>query len=348
MATAWNEEESSTSCSYPDGVPGSRPLVDGFGRVHRDLRISITDRCNFRCTYCLPEEGIDWLPRDEVLSYEEIERIARVFVERFGFDSIRLTGGEPTVRARLPVLVDKLSALGVDLALTTNGANLALIAADLVQSGLTRINVSLDTLRPDRFEAITRRDVLPAVLAGIEAAVHAGLSPVKVNAVVMRGVNDDEVVDFARFGRDRGVSVRFIEYMPLDASAAWQREQVVDRDEIVSAVTAVFPARPVARGHEPAERFEYVDGGGDFGVISSVSEPFCGSCDRVRLTAEGRLRSCLFALDEYDLRGPLRTGASDDELAAIIEDAVAHKWAGHHIGQVTFIRPSRSMSQIGG
>jgi cyclic pyranopterin phosphate synthase len=329
-------------------LPDPTPLTDGFGRVHRDLRISTTDRCNFRCTYCLTEEGIDWLPRDEVLSYEEIERIARVFVERFGFDGIRLTGGEPTVRAHLPVLVAKLARLGVDLALTTNGANLALIAGDLAEAGLRRINVSLDTLRADRFASITRRDVLPAVLAGIDAAVVAGLAPVKVNAVVMRGVNDDELVDFVRFGRERGVSVRFIEYMPLDAASTWQRAQVVARDEIVATVTAAFPARPVPRGHEPAERFEFLDGVGDFGVISSVSEPFCGACDRVRLTAEGRLRSCLFALDEYDLRGPLRAGASDDEVAAIIEDAVAMKWAGHHIGQVNFIRPSRSMSQIGG
>jgi GTP 3',8-cyclase len=323
-------------------------LIDGFGRVHRDLRISITDRCNFRCEYCLPEEGIEWLPRAEVLSYEEIERIARVFVERFGFESIRLTGGEPTVRARLPVLVEKLAALGADLALTTNGASLGLLAADLVAAGLGRINISLDTLRRDRFITITRRDSLEAVLAGIDAARRAGLDPVKVNAVVMAGVNDDEVVDFARFGRDRGVTVRFIEFMPLDAQGAWQADRVVTRADILAAIGAEFPFDPVVRGHEPAERFGYRDGGGEFGVIGSVSAPFCGSCDRVRLTAEGRLRSCLFALDEHDLRDPLRAGASDDDLEVIVRRAVAAKWAGHDIGRVTFIRPPRSMSQIGG
>jgi cyclic pyranopterin phosphate synthase len=323
-------------------------LVDGFGRVHRDLRISITDRCNFRCTYCLPEEGIEWLPRDELLTYEEIERIARVFVERFGFESIRLTGGEPTVRARLPVLIEKLSRLGVDLALTTNGASLALIANDLVAAGLERINISLDTLRPQRFREMTRRDALPAVLDGIDAALAAGLHPVKINAVVMRGVNDDELVDFAMFGRERGVTVRFIEFMPLDAQAAWQNNQVLRCAEIVERIDAVFPLVPVARGSEPATRFRYRDGVGEIGVISSVTEPFCSTCDRVRLTAEGELRSCLFALDEYDVRGLLRSGGADDELAAVIERAVAAKWAGHHIGRETFVRPPRSMSQIGG
>jgi cyclic pyranopterin phosphate synthase len=325
-----------------------RPLVDTFGRVHRDLRVSITDRCNFRCEYCLPEEGIEWLPRDEVLHYEEIERIARLMVQRYGFDSIRLTGGEPTVRHRLPVLVQKLSALGVDLALTTNGATLAGLADDLVAAGLERINVSLDTLRRDRFEQLTRRDALDDVIAGIDAAVAAGLDPVKVNAVAMRGVNDDEIVDLARFGRERGAEVRFIEFMPLDAQGAWSADRVVPRDEIVQRITDVFPAEPEGRDHQPADRFRYLDGAGHFGVISSVSEPFCDRCDRVRLTADGRLRSCLFALDEHDLRGPLRAGASDDELAALIEGAVAAKWAGHHIGQVTFVRPHRSMSQIGG
>jgi GTP 3',8-cyclase len=327
---------------------GTTPLVDGFGRVHRDLRISITDRCNFRCGYCLPEEGIDWLPRDEVLSYEELERIARVFVERFGFESIRITGGEPTVRARLPVLVQKLARLGIDLALTTNGASLALIAGDLAAAGLERINVSLDTLRSDRFVEMTRRDALPAVLDGIDAALAAGLHPVKVNAVVIRGVNDDELVDFARFGRDRGVTVRFIEFMPLDAQGAWKGDAVVRSAEIAERIGAVFPLEPVARDHEPAARFRYLDGGGEIGVIGSVSEPFCGSCDRVRLTADGRLRSCLFALDEYDLRGLLRGGADDDDIASVVERAVAAKWAGHHIGRETFVRPPRSMSQIGG
>jgi cyclic pyranopterin phosphate synthase len=334
--------------AQPGGTSTTAPLVDGFGRVHRDLRISVTDRCNFRCTYCLPEEGIDWLPRSELLTYEEIERIARVFVTRFGFESIRITGGEPTVRARLPLLIEKLAPLGADLSLTTNGASLALLAADLRHAGLERINVSLDSLRRDRFEQITRRDAFDAVLAGIDAAVAVGLDPVKVNVVVTRGVNDDEVVDFARFGRERGLTVRFIEFMPLDGSNAWQREQIVTRDEIVARIGEVFPLEPVGRGSDPAERFRYLDGAGEVGVIGSVSDPFCGSCDRVRLTAEGELRSCLFALDEHDLRGLLRGGAGDDDLAAVIERAVAAKWAGHHIGRETFVRPPRSMSQIGG
>jgi GTP 3',8-cyclase len=324
------------------------PLVDGYGRVHRDLRISVTDRCNFRCTYCMPAEGMRWLPRDEVLTFEEIERIARVCVERYGVDSIRLTGGEPTVRAHLPVLVGKLAALGVDLALTTNGATLRLVVGDLVGAGLRRVNVSLDTLRRDRFITLTRRDELANVLDGIDAALEAGLDPVKVNAVVMRGVNDDEVLDLAEFGRERGVVVRFIEWMPLDADGRWESDAVVSQDEILAAIDAVHPVEPIVRGHEPAERFAYRDGRGEVGVIPSVTRPFCGSCDRIRLTADGQLRSCLFAVDEVDLRAVVRGGASDDEVAAAVQRCVAGKWAGHMIGQVQFVRPRRSMSQIGG
>jgi GTP 3',8-cyclase len=327
------------------------PLADRFGRVHRDLRISVTDRCNFRCTYCMPAEGMDWLPRDELLSFEEIERLARLLVERYGFESIRLTGGEPTIRARLPVLVEKLARLGVDLALTTNGATLALVADELAAAGLTRVNVSLDTLRPDRFRAITRRDGIERVIQGIDAAVSAGLEPVKINAVMMRGVNDDELIDFARFGRERGVVVRFIEFMPLDATGEWTDEQVVTHAEVVGRIGEVFPLEPVDRpghGSAPAERFRYLDGGGEIGVIASVTQSFCSSCDRVRLTAEGQLRACLFALEDTDLRGPMRAGASDDELAQLVEASVGSKWAGHHIGETVFIRPNRSMSQIGG
>jgi cyclic pyranopterin phosphate synthase len=332
----------------------TEPLVDGYGRVHRDLRVSVTDRCNFRCTYCMPEEGMTWLPRSEVLTFEEIERIARVCVERFGVDSVRLTGGEPTVRAHLPVLVRKIAALRtgdgvpVDVALTTNGATLRSLVEDLVTAGLRRVNISLDTLRSDRFVALTRRDELDRVLDGIAAACEAGLDPVKVNAVVMRRVNDDEIVDLAAFGRDRGVTVRFIEWMPLDADEQWQSDAVVSQEEIVGMIDAVFPIEPVARGHQPAERFVYLDGRGEVGVIPSVTRPFCGSCDRIRLTADGQLRSCLFAVDEVDLRGLVRNGASDDVLAAAVQRCVAGKWAGHMIGQVQFIRPRRSMSQIGG
>jgi GTP 3',8-cyclase len=329
-------------------------LADSYGRVHRDLRISVTDRCNFRCTYCMPEEGMDWLPRSEVLTFEEIERIARVCVERFGIDSIRLTGGEPTVRAHLPVLVGKIAALHtadgtpVDVSLTTNGATLRSIAHDLVAAGLRRVNVSLDTLRRDRFVALTRRDELDHVLEGIDAALTAGLAPVKVNAVVMRGVNDDEILDLATFGRDRGVTVRFIEWMPLDADRSWRSDAVVSQAEIVAAIDAVHPLDPLVRGHQPAERFAYRDGRGEVGVIPSVTRPFCESCDRIRLTAEGQLRSCLFAVDEVDLRALVRADASDDDLAEAVRRCVADKWAGHMIGQVQFIRPRRSMSQIGG
>ncbi|MBI2709645.1 MAG: GTP 3',8-cyclase MoaA [Actinobacteria bacterium] len=323
-------------------------MVDSFGRVHRDLRISITDRCNFRCTYCMPAEGMTWLPRSEVLAFEELTRIARICVDRFGIDSIRLTGGEPTVRAHLPVLVAQLAALGVDLALTTNGATLRASVADLAAAGLRRVNVSLDSLRPERFAALTRRDALPAVLDGIDAAVEAGLGPVKVNVVLVRGVNDDEVVDLARFGRDKGVTIRFIEFMPLDADRRWDRSAVVPAEEIVAAIDAAFPVEPVTRASEPAERWRYVDGAGEVGVIPSVTRPFCASCDRIRLTAEGRLRSCLFATDETDLRSLLRSGASDDAVAAAVARTVAGKWAGHGIGSATFVAPPRSMSQIGG
>lgn len=329
-------------------MTGAAPLVDPFGRTVRDLRISVTDRCNFRCTYCMPAEGMEWLPRDEILTFEEITRIARLCVERFGFDGIRITGGEPTVRANLSRLVEMLSGLGVDLAMTTNGATLGLLAHDLRAAGLRRLNVSCDSLRPDRFAALTRRDQLDRVLDGIDAALDAGFDPVKVNVVMIRGVNEDEAVDFARFGRERGVQPRFIEYMPLDGSGAWTRDNVVPATEIVEAIGAVFPLEAVEHGPEPATRFRYLDGGGEFGVIPSVTQPFCGDCDRVRITAEGQFRNCLFAVDETDLRAIVRGGGSDDDLAAAIAGDVSRKWAGHGIGKVDFVRPKRSMSQIGG
>ena len=323
-------------------------LRDTFGRVHRDLRISVTDRCNFRCTYCMPAEGLQWLPRSEMLTFEEIERIARVMVERFDVSSIRLTGGEPTIRAHLSVLVAKLAALGVELSITTNGTMLTNLAGELRDAGLHRVNISLDSLRPERFAELTRRDDLDRVLAGIDSALAAGFDPVKLNVVVMRGVNDDEVVDFARFGRDRGVAVRFIEFMPLDAEQRWRPESVMSQSEIIERVGAVFPLEAVQRGSEPAERFRYLDGGGELGVIPSVTRPFCESCDRVRLTSEGAMRNCLFAVKEVDLREVLRGGGSDDDLAEAIQGEVRRKWAGHAIGQVTFVRPRKSMSQIGG
>ncbi len=328
-------------------------LVDRFGRVVRDLRISVTDRCNFRCTYCM-DEDMTWLPRTEVLTFEEFERVARLLVERYGVDGIRLTGGEPTVRHNLSALVAKLAALRtdagpIDVAMTTNGATLRSLAGTLRDAGLRRVNISLDTLDRERFKEMTRRDELGHVLDGIDAACDAGFDPVKINAVVMRGVNDDEIVDLATFGRERGVEVRFIEWMPLDASGGWDADQVVGQDEIVARIDAVYPLEQVAaRGAAPADRWRYRDGGGTVGVIPSVTKPFCGDCDRVRLTADGQFRTCLFATDETDLRDALRRGESDDEIAARIESAVAGKWAGHHINQVDFVRPARSMSQIGG
>ena len=324
-------------------------LVDPHGRTVRDLRISVTDRCNLRCRYCMPAEGMAWLPRTDLLTYEEIERVARVCVERFGFDGIRITGGEPTVRAHLPVLVDKLARLGTDLSLTTNGATLRLLAHDLRAAGLRRINISLDSLRPETFFALTRRHALDQILDGIDAALDAGFAPVKINCVLIRGVNDDEIVDFARFGRERRVTMRFIEFMPLDADDGWTPGTVVPAAEVVAAIDAVFPLEPVeVRGSAPAERFTYRDGAGEIGVIASVTQSFCGACDRVRLTAEGMFRNCLFAVQETDLRAVLRGGGSDDDVAAAIAADVGRKWAGHSIGQVNFIRPGRSMSQIGG
>jgi GTP 3',8-cyclase len=337
-------------------------LIDPYGRTVRDLRISITDRCNFRCTYCMPEEGMKWLPREEVLTYEELARVASICVGHFGVDGIRLTGGEPTMRAHLPILVQKLAVLQVpadasspragkpiDLAITTNGATLRLIAQELRNAGLARINISLDTLKKDRFFEMTRRDELEHVLDGIDAAIDAGFSPVKINAVVQRGINDDEIVDLATFGRDKGIEVRFIEFMPLDASGTWENAQVFSQEEIVAAISKVYPLELMpARGAAPADRWRYLDGKGTVGVIPTVTKPFCGDCDRVRLTADGQFRTCLFATNEFDLRVMLRNGADDDAIAAEIQRAVGTKWAGHNIGNVTFVRPRRSMSQIGG
>ena len=330
-------------------------LIDKHGRTVRDLRISVTDRCNFRCTYCMPEEGLKWLDKAEVLSFEEIVRVSRVLVERFGINSLRLTGGEPTVRAHLPRLIEQLATLRLEdgtkpnIALTTNGATLRNIAGELRAAGLDRINVSLDSLRADRFLAMTRRDELDNVLAGIAEASNAGFEIVKVNTVVERGANEDEILDMARFGRDNGVQVRFIEFMPLDASNIWERNKVVTQDEIVSVISSEFPLEIVpARGAAPADRWRYLDGKGTVGVIPSVSKPFCADCDRVRLTSDGQFRTCLFATVEFDLRNLLRNGGSDDDIADLIVHAVGTKWAGHQINQVNFIRPNRSMSQIGG
>lgn len=342
--------------SAPTAYPGTvRPLLDGHGRRAADLRLSVTDRCGLRCRYCMPPEGLVWLPREEILTYEELTRLARLAVSRWGFDAIRITGGEPTDRAGVWHLVEMLAPLGVEVAMTTNGTRLDRLAPLLAAAGLARVNVSLDTLRRDRFRDLTGRDVLHRVLAGIDAATAAGLAPVKVNAVIMRGHNDDEVVDLAAFARDRGLELRLIEFMPLDAGGSWAPGLVVGAREMLQRIHRVYPlAEAPARvlssdgGREPASCVPYADGRGTVGVIASVTAPFCDRCDRVRITADGMFRTCLFALGETDLRGPMRAGATDDELAALIEAAVARKGPGHRIGHVEFVRPARTMSQIGG
>jgi cyclic pyranopterin phosphate synthase len=325
-------------------------LTDRFGRVHRDLRISITDRCSFRCTYCMPAEGLAWLPKSEILTFEEITRLLRLFV-RLGVRSVKITGGEPTVRADLPDLVRMLreAAPDIDLSMTTNGVLLDRLAEPLARAGLDRATISLDSLLRHRFEEMTRRDALDRVLAGIAAAVDAGLTPVKINCVVIGGTNDDEVVEFARWSRQHGHAVRFIEYMPLDAERAWERAKVVPSSRILAAIDAVFPLASEGPDHEPATSYRFADGApGGIGVIASVTEPFCESCNRLRITAEGEVRSCLFALQETDLRGPMRAGASDEELEALIRADVWGKWSGHRINHPDFVQPERSMSAIGG
>jgi len=331
-------------------VSAGATLIDSFGRVARDLRLSVTDRCNFRCTYCMPAEGLEWLPRDQVLRYEEMARLVGLFVS-LGIRSVKITGGEPTVRADLPELVRMLRDVApeIELSMTTNGVLLDRLARPLAEAGLNRVTVSLDSLARDRFGEMTGRDALSAVSHGIEAAAEAGLSPVKVNCLVIAGTNDDEILDFARWSREHGLEVRFIEYMPLDADAEWERGKVVPSSELLARINAGFPLIPVDTDSEPARRYLFADGTpGGIGVVSSVSRPFCEKCDRLRLTSEGELRTCLFALDPVDLRGPLRDGASDGMLAATIRDAVSRKWAGNRIDHPGFVRPDKSMSRIGG
>ncbi|MGI8847842.1 MAG: GTP 3',8-cyclase MoaA [Candidatus Dormibacteria bacterium] len=331
-------------------APAADVLVDQHGRIVNDLRISLTDRCNFRCVYCMPEEGLDWLPRDEILTATEIVQIARLFVT-MGTRTIRLTGGEPLLRRDILDIVAALRGLhsGLDISLTTNGFALAKMAAPLATAGLRRVNVSLDSLNAERFARLARRDCLQRVLDGISAAQEAGLTPVKVNVVVMRGINDGEVADFANFARDRGVIVRFIEFMPLDASQQWQRDNVVASDELLEAAEQEFALVPRDAGHDPATRFGFADGAvGELGFISTVSAPFCDRCNRVRILADGMLRNCLFAAGEADLRSPLRAGADDGEMTRLIRSGVWGKQSGHGINDVDFARPLRSMSQIGG
>ncbi len=327
-------------------------LKDTFGRTIDDLRISLTDRCNFRCIYCMPVEGLPWLPRREILTYEEVLHLARIFIG-LGIHTIRLTGGEPLMRQDVEVLIAGLVRLDatLDLSMTTNGFFLVEKVQRLADAGLKRINVSLDSLRPERFERMVRRDgrLVSKILAGIRLAREAGLNPIKLNCVIMRGYNDDEIAEFARLGREQDVQVRFIEYMPLDAQGRWTMDTVVPGAEIRARVHAVYPLRSEqGNGSEPATVHHFADGRGSIGIIASVSQPFCDSCNRVRITADGHLRTCLFSLIEHDLKGLLRSGASDEELADFIIATVWKKEAGHKINQPDFVKPDRSMSAIGG
>lgn len=331
--------------------PPADRLIDSFGRRHNNLRISVTDRCNIRCVYCMPESVL-FLPRQELLTFEEIERFVRVAVP-LGIDKIRLTGGEPLVRRGLPELVEKLAGIeGIaDVGLTTNGLLLAPMAKELYDAGLRRINVSLDTMDPRKFEDLTRRTGFEQVIEGILAAKAAGFDPVKVNAVAIRGVTEDDVVPLGRFCRDRGLELRFIEYMPLDAGDRWERGKVLFAEEILAKLAEAFgPLRPSPHGdpRAPAQEYDYEDGGGRVGLIASVSRPFCLSCNRIRLTADGKLRNCLFALDETDVRALLRGDAPDAEIARALRESVAGKWEGHEINSARFIKPERLMHSIGG
>jgi cyclic pyranopterin phosphate synthase len=327
------------------------PLADGHGRAIGDVRISVTDRCNFRCQYCMPAEGLPWLQRDALLTYEEITRLVRILSE-MGVHDVRLTGGEPLVRKELHKLVGSLSALpGVhDLSLTTNGYLLEAQVADLVAAGLRRVNVSLDSLAGDRFFQLTRRDSLGRVLAGLAAAqAHPELRPIKVNAVALRGFTEDEVLRFARFAREEPYEIRFIEFMPLDADQEWDMAKVLPSAEIKAIIETEYALEPLGRErHGTARRYRFADGRGEIGFISPVTEPFCGDCNRIRFTAEGTLRTCLFSMHETDLRAPLRSGATDAEIEQVVRDAVWRKELKHHVGEPGFVQPARSMSRIGG
>jgi cyclic pyranopterin phosphate synthase len=327
------------------------PLRDGHGRLIGDLRVSVTDRCNFRCQYCMPAEGLPWLEHGKILSYEEVTRLVALFAS-IGVGDVRLTGGEPLVRRNFPTLVAMLAAIDDvrDLSVTTNGFLLERDAEALVRAGVNRFNVSVDSLQRDRFYELTRRDALPQVLRGLELlASFEEAHPIKVNAVAIRGFTEEEVLPFARLARSSPYEVRFIEYMPLDADRSWTRSQVLSGAETRAAIDAVYPLEPEPREPSSTARvYRFADGRGRIGFINPVSEPFCADCNRIRLTADGRLRTCLFSLNETDLREPLREGADDRELEAIIRAAVWRKELKHHIGEPGFIQPARSMSAIGG
>lgn len=329
------------------------PLVDSHGRVHRDLRISLTDVCNLRCSYCMPAEGVPWLARENILTTDELERVAQV-AAALGIVEVRLTGGEPLLRPDAVDVVRRLARIegergALEVSMTTNALRLPQLAGPLREAGLARVNISLDTLRADRFAALTRRDRFDDVLAGIDAAMSVGFSPIKINAVAMRGVNEDELVDLVRFARERDMEMRFIEQMPLDAGHTWSRPEMVTGEEILDALASAFRLTPVGeRGAAPAERFLVDDGPTTVGVIRSVTRPFCGACDRVRITADGQLRNCLFARTESDLLGVLRGGGSDDDVAELLHRCIAGKLPGHGINDPGFLQPDRPMSAIGG
>jgi cyclic pyranopterin phosphate synthase len=328
------------------------PLSDRFGRVATDLRVSLTDRCNLRCSYCMPAEGLDWLPTEETLTDDEVVRLIRIAVERLGVDEVRFTGGEPLVRRGLVDIVSRTAALHPrpEISLTTNGLGLERTAAALAAAGVDRVNISLDTIRRSTFAEITRRDRLQDVVKGAAAAAKVGLTPVKVNAVLLRGINDDQAPELLRWCLRQGYELRFIEQMPLDAQHGWRRDTMITAEEIFESLRVHFRLDPAVeeRGSAPAERF-LVDGGPQtVGVIASVTRPFCGDCDRVRLTADGQVRNCLFAREESDLRTALRSGSDDDDIADRWRAAMWGKRPGHGIDDVTFLQPSRPMSSIGG
>ncbi len=331
-------------------LPTVTPLADGYGRVATDLRVSLTDKCNLRCTYCMPAEGLDWMPTDQQLTDDEVVRMVRIAAERLGVTEVRFTGGEPLVRRGLVDIVARSHDLGVETSLTTNGLGLARTAFALAAAGLDRVNVSLDTVRPETFHAMTRRDRFDDVVAGLAAAADAGLGPVKVNAVLMRGINDDHAGELLGWCLERGYELRFIEQMPLDAQHGWSREGMVTAEEILATLEQEFVLTPAEepRGSAPAESFLVAGGPGRVGVIASVTRPFCGDCDRVRLTADGQVRTCLFAREESDLRAALRAGADDAELARRWVVAMRGKAAGHGIDDPSFLQPQRPMSAIGG
>jgi cyclic pyranopterin phosphate synthase len=328
------------------------PLIDSFGRLHDSLRISVTDRCNIRCFYCMPEEAVEFAPRQEILTFEEIERFVRV-AATLGVNKLRLTGGEPLLRRDLPRLIERLASVpGIkDLALTTNAVLLQQHAQALHDAGLRRLNIHLDTLDRERFKQITRRDDLPRVLAGIEAAVRVGFERIKFNVVAVKGLVEPDIVPLARYCRERGFEPRFIEFMPLDSQSLWDRRKVLTADEMIAMISgeiAPLVEVPDRDPRAPATEFAYADGGGRVGFIASVSKPFCLNCNRIRLTSDGKIRYCLFAIEETDVKDLLRSGASDEAIAAAIRQNISEKWLGHEINSAKFVPPPRPMYSIGG